>query len=333
MELLLLAVAVVSPAVGYVIVYFTTPILAGYLKRKGMVVVDVFKPHQSMVPRPAGPVLVAGLVSACAVSYAIFGSVEILAVMLVTVACFVVGYVDDKRIMGGWFKPVALAAAAAPILLLGTYDHYLSFPLFGDVNIPLLYLALAPLLICITGNTANSIDVMNGLLSGFMIIAGAALSAALVILQNYEMAILSLSLVAVSAAYYRYHKIPCKIFPGDSGSLVLGGMYGAIAICGGVEIVAAVALLPAIVNSFLFLVSVKKIVDHRLVEKKSTILTDDFRVRCSGEKDASISLVGLIAGTVPHTEAQVVSAVFKLAVLSGGLAILTAVMMTFVLSW
>ena len=329
--LLLVVAAVLSAVIGYVVVYFTTPLFARYLKRKGMMVVDVFKPNKLMVPRPAGPVLVVGLVSACVVLYVIFGSVEILAVMLVTIACFVVGYVDDKKIMSGWFKPVALAAAATPILLLGAYDHHLSFPLFGAVNIPLLYIALAPLLICITGNTANSIDVMNGLLSGFMVIAAAALSVALAILQNYEMAILSLSLVAVSAAYYKYHKIPCKIFPGDSGSLVLGGMYGAIAICGGVEIVAAVALLPAIVNSFLFLISVKKIVDHRLVEKKSTILTDDFRVRCSGEKGASISLVGLIAGPVPHTEAQVVSAVFKLAVLSGGLAILTAVMMTFVL--
>ncbi len=322
-----LAAAIISSVAAFAAVRLTIPPLIRHLQRKGSVVVDVLKPDGGMVARPAGPALVAGLLAAGAIAYAFLQSIEILAVMLTTLACFVIGYVDDKMIMGGWFKPAALAAAAAPILLLGAYDPHLSFPLFGDTHIPLLYLALAPLLICITGNTANSIDVMNGLLSGFMAITGAALTISLVIIQNYEMATIALSLVAVSLAYYKYHKIPCRIFPGDSGALTLGGMYGAIAICGGMEVVAAVALLPAIINSFLFLASVRRIVDHRQVEKKSTETTDDHRIRCSSEKGASVSLVGLIAGPVPHTEAQVVSAVFRLAVLSGVLAVLSAVMM------
>ena len=296
LEPLLLAFLAASVVAAFSVVRFAMPPLIRHLRRTGSVVVDVLKPDGDMVARPAGPVLVAGL--------------PLLAVFWISV------------------KPVALAASAAPILFLGAYDPNLSFPLFGDVKIPLLYLALAPTMICITGNTANSIDVMNGLLSGFMVIAGAALTAALVIVQNYEMAMMSLSLVVVSAAYFKYHKIPCKIFPGDSGALVLGGMYGAIAICGGVEVVAAVALLPAIVNSFLFLASVKRIVEYRKVEKKSTVTTEDYRIKCSDEKGASISLVGLIAGPVPHTEAQVVSAVFKLALLSGSLAVLSAAMMT-----
>ena len=44
--------------------------------------------------------------------------------------------------MGGWFKPVTLAIAALPIIFLGAYDSDLAFPLFGDVQIPLLYLGL-----------------------------------------------------------------------------------------------------------------------------------------------------------------------------------------------
>lgn len=328
LEPLSLAFLAASVVAAFSVVRFAMPPLIRRLRRTGSVVVDVLKPDGYMVARPAGPVLVAGLLAAGVILYAFFHSVEILATMLTALACFVVGYIDDRKVMGGWFKPVALAASAAPILFLGAYDPNLSFPLFGDVRIPLLYLALAPTMICITGNTANSIDVMNGLLSGFMVIAGAALTASLVIVQNYEMAMMSLSLVVVSVAYFKYHKIPCRIFPGDSGALVLGGMYGAIAICGGVEVVAAVALLPAIVNSFLFLASVKRIVEYRKVEKKSTVTTEDYRIKCSEEKGASISLVGLIAGPIPHTEEQVVSAVFKLALLSGCLAVLSAAMMT-----
>jgi len=321
------AVAALVFAVAFAIIHLTTPFLIRYLEKKGNVVVDILKPANTMVVRPGGPALLAGAVGSEAVLYIFFPSVEILALILTTMGCFIVGYVDDRRVMSGWFKPTFLAVSAAPILLLGANGTDLAFPLFGSVEIPLIYMALAPLMICITGNTANSIDVMNGLLSGFMVIAGAALTISLVIVQNYTMAAASLPLVAISLAYYRYHRIPCKIFPGDSGALMLGGMYGAIAIIGGVEIVAAVALLPAIVNSFLFLASVKKVVEHRQLPKKPTVITDDLKIRCSGIKDAHITLVALITGPVPHTERQVVHAVFKLAAISGGLAVLTAFMM------
>ena len=320
------AAIIIASAVAFAIVRFITPLLISHLQKTRSVVIDVMKPDKAMVARPAGPVLIIAVLAASFVLYAFFESMDILAVLLVTFACFVIGYIDDKKVMGGWFKPLALLVAAIPILVLGTYDSNLSFPIFGDTHIPLLYLILAPLIICITANTANSIDVMNGLLSGFMAITGLALTISLFILQNYEMAIMSLVLVTISLSYYKYHKIPCKIFPGDSGSLLFGGMYGAIAICGGVEIIAAVALLPAIVNSFLFLASVKKIVDHRKVEKQSTILSDDYKIKCSPEKGASISLVGLVTGSTFHTEKQVVFAIFKLAALSGCLAVLSAIL-------
>ena len=90
---------------------------------------------------------------------------EILAVIVVSILGFTVGIIDDRKVMGGWFKPVALAFCAAPILLLGAYDSNLDFPLFGSVKIPSLYMALIVFMIPITGNTINSIDILNGLSS------------------------------------------------------------------------------------------------------------------------------------------------------------------------
>ena len=76
-----------------------------------------------------------------------------------------------ERVMGGWFKPIGLAVAALPIIFLGAYDSDLAFPLFGEVQIPILYLAIIIFMIVITGNTINSIDVLNGVASGFMVIS------------------------------------------------------------------------------------------------------------------------------------------------------------------
>ena len=50
-----------------------------------------------------------------------------------------------------------------------------------------------------------------------------------------------------------------------------------VAIAGSSEIIGVIALLPAVMNSFLFLASVKRIVEHREVKARPTILTDDFR--------------------------------------------------------
>ena len=319
--------AIISCFVAFFLVFVMTPPLIKFLEKRNMAVKDMNKKEDVMVVRPGGPALIVGIIASEIVLYAFLQMNEILAIIITTSAAFAIGYVDDRKVMGGWFKPVALAIAAIPIITLGAYDSDLAFPLFGIVQIPVLYLALIIFMIPITGNTINSIDVLNGVASGFMVIASFSLSICLFIVQNYEIAIVSLPLGFVSLAFYKYHKLPSKIFPGDSGALTLGAMYGTIAIAGGVEIIAAVALLPAVINSFLFLASVKKIVEHRQIKGKPVDHTDDFKLRATSDKSAPITLVRLILAGDPLSEKQVGYEIFKLAIFSGILAIITAFLM------
>ena len=319
--------AVVVSAIAFFCTFATTPFLIKKLEQKKLVVKDYHRKGGAMVPRPGGPSIILGIIASMLVLFGFFQNTGILAILITTILGFLVGLADDKRVMGGWFKPLALAACAIPLILFGAYDSNLDFPLFGQVQIPILYLAIIFFMISITGNTANSIDVLNGVLSGFMMIASFALSIALIIMQNYEIAIASLALSFVSLAFYKFHKFPSKIFPGDSGALTLGTMYGAIAIVGQVEVVAAVALLPAIINSFLFLASMKRIVEHREIKAKAVTLTDDFKLIATTNKDAGISLVRLIVAGKPLTEKEVGFTIFRLAIFSAALAIITAFMM------
>jgi len=319
--------AIFSCISSFFTVYFVTPPLIRLLIKKNFTVRDVNKKGEVMVARPGGLVIILGIMSSEIILYAFFQNPEILSIMSVTFLSFLIGYVDDRKVLGGWFKPIALALAATPIIFLGTYDSNLAFPIFGVVNIPILYFAIILLMIPITGNTINSIDVLNGVASGFMVVASFALSAALFILGNYEIMLTSLTLGFVSLAFYKFHKIPSKIFPGDSGALALGGMYGAIAIVGHVEIIAAVALLPAVVNSFLFLSSMKKIVEHRQIKGKPVEHTEDLKLKATLDKTAPITLVRLILAKSPMTEKQVVNEILKLAIFSGMLAVVTAFLM------
>lgn len=320
--------AILVSSIAFFLVFFITPFLIKALEKRNSVVKDYHRKGGAMIARPGGPSLIVGILISGIVLYSFFPMIEIIAILLTTALAFFVGLVDDKKVMGGWFKPLALAATAIPILLLGAYDSNLSFPLFGDVKIPLLYLGVVVIMISITGNTINSIDVLNGVASGFMVIAGSALTISLIILHNYEVAIASLILVFVSLAFYKYHRFPCKIFPGDSGALTLGAMYGAIAIVGQVEVIAAIALGPAIINSFLFLSSMKRIVEHREIKAKPVSLTEDFKLKATSDKDASVTLVRLIlAGGRPLSEKEISYVIFRLTIFSGILAIITAFMM------
>ena len=313
--------------VAFATVYGITPYLIRYLVRRNMTVPDMHKKGRPAIPRPGGPAIIAGIITSEIALYAFFPHVEILAILASSTIAFAVGWIDDKKAMGGWFKPLALAFAAVPILALGAYGTDLAFPIFGTVHIPLLYLGIIVIMIPITGNTINSIDVFNGAASGFMVIAGISLTICLLIVQNYTIAIASLPLIFVSLAFYKYHKSPSRIFPGDSGALAFGGMYGALAIVGQVEILAAIAILPAIINSFLFLSSVKRIVEHREIKIKATFLTDDLKLNASRDPKAPISLVRIIVSKIPMTEGQIVREILKLAAFSGILAVITAFLM------
>ena len=328
--------ALVVSAVAFFVVYVTTPFLIRELAKRNLAVPDVNRIGGAMIPRPGGPTIIAGILISEAVLFLVFPSdprnIKIIALMVTTFLAFVVGLIDDRKVLGGWFKPLALALSAIPLVIIGIYDPVgvydpnLNFPIFGSVKIPALYIGVIILMIPITGNTINSIDVMNGIASGFMTIASFSLTIALIIMKNYDVALISLPLGFASLAFYKYHKFPSRIFPGDSGALTLGAMYGVIAIIGRAEVVAAIALLPAVINSFLFLSSVKKIVEHRQI-KNPTTHTEDHKIISTKEKDAPITLVRLLVAGRPLTEKEIGLTIFRLAIFSGILAIITAFLM------
>ncbi len=321
-----LAAAIVS-AISFVATYFLTSVLIKYLTKRSMVVKDYHKPNNPEVPRPGGYSIIAGLAAAELALFIFTISHEVLAILLCTVIAFFVGYIDDKRVMPGYFKPVALIAAAVPIIVLGAFTYHLGFPLVGYASIPILYIVLILFAIPIIGNTVNSIDVLNGVVSGFIAIASIPLIVALFLENKADIAFAALILLFSALAFYKYHKYPSKIFPGDSGTIAWGGAYGAIAIVGGVEIVATIALLPAIINSFLFLASVKRIIEHREVKVRPIMLLDDYRLMASKELSAPATLVRLVLADGPMREDEVARNIFKLAAFSAGMAILTAFLM------
>ena len=309
-------------AISFLIVFFITPPFIEYLTKKGRVVLDYHKPGKPKVPRPAGPVLLMGIVISEIILYFLISDVKIISVLLTTIIAFIIGYIDDLKTMPGWFKPAALILAAVPIIVLGTHGNYLNL-IFDSAFIPILYILLILSIIPIVGNTINSIDVFNGVATGFIIITMIPLLVGVILFSNTDVFLIGLPLLFGCIAMYQYHKYPSKIFLGDSGTLLLGSMYAALSIVGNSEIIGVIALLPAVMNSFLFLSSVKKIVEHRQVKTRPVTICDDFRLMASKDNSAPATLVRLILARGPLSEQEIITRIFILAAFSSLLAIIS----------
>lgn len=320
----ILVYGVIASTISFFITLFGTAKMINWLTAKGEVVQDYHKPGKPSIPRPAGPALVAGIVAAEIILFLLTWKIRVIAILLTAVISFFIGFVDDRKVLPGWFKPVALIIAAIPLIVLGAHQSHLNLE-FGRVAIPLLYIPLILVIIPIAGNTINSIDVLNGVASGFVIIAMFPLLVSIAIFGSNEVFVSALPLLFGTIALYKYHKFPSKIFPGDSGTLLMGAMYGAIAIVGNSEIIAVIAILPAVMNSFLFLASVKKIVEHRKVKSRPVVLNDDFRLAASKEKNAPSTLVRLLLVDGPLSEKDVGCRIFRLAIFSSFLAFISII--------
>src|SRR5919197_5103884 len=320
----ILIYGIITSAVSFFVTLFGTAKIINWLSAKGEVVQDYHKPDRPSIPRPAGPALVAGIVAAEIVLYLLTWNTKVLAILLTAVISFVVGFIDDKKVLPGWFKPVTLIIAAIPLVVLGAHESHLNLE-FGKVAIPLLYIPLILVIIPVAGNTINSIDVLNGVDSGIVIIALFPLLVSIAIFGSNEVFVAALPLLFGTIALYKYHKFPSKIFPGDSGTLLMGAMYGAIAIAGNSEIIGVIAILPAVMNLFLFLASVKKIIEHRKIKSRPVVLNDGFTLAASKEKDAPATLVRLLLVDGPLSEKDISRQIFKLAIFSSFLAFISII--------
>ncbi len=324
--------------ISFSVTFFGTRRLVDYLIEKNMTVLDYHKSEKKKVPRPGGPTLIAGILVGEGILFVLTGSLAVLGLLLVTLLCGVIGIVDDLRTLGGIVKPALLIIGGFPLIALQylvpnaqVYSSHFYLPLFSTpTNIPLIYPLLVIVAIPVTSNTINTIDVLNGVASGFTLIALLPVSLAIIfrVYLGKTDPVVLVALVPVFAAtfaFYYYHMYPSKIFPGDSGALALGGAYGAVAIIGGAEVVAVIAILPAIMNSFFFLSSVRRLVEHRQIRHRPTEILPDARITVSNDPKAPITLMRMIVANGPLSEQEIVKDIFKLASFTAFLAALTAI--------
>ena len=129
-----------------------------------------------------------------------------------------------------------IAIALLPALYMTVTDA--TYVSFGEWSIDLgyLYPFFAIFLIVGVSNAVNLTDGLDGLAASNVTISLVACAIIAVLTGNIDIAIISAAIAGATAGFLYFNKYPAKVFMGDTGSLALGGVLGAIAVMGKFEL-------------------------------------------------------------------------------------------------
>lgn len=191
-------------------------------------------------------------------------------VIFVVLALGIVGFIDDyikvvkkdKSGLAGWFKiagQVIVGLVVGAVLYFHpdfeTFNSLSTVPFLKNVNIDyayfgdtlgwMIYLGVAVFVITAVSNATNLTDGLDGLAAGTSAICGIVFAIFAYVSGRVdfsgfldimylpgagELTIFAASLVGACIGFLWYNTNPASVFMGDTGSLALGGAFGAIAL-------------------------------------------------------------------------------------------------------
>lgn len=148
---------------------------------------------------------------------------EVLGVLLAGSIVVILGLVDDLGQLGPWTKLLGQAVAVMVLIKSGIYIQLTFIPLYVAVPLSVLWL-----LACT--NAFNLIDIMDGLSAGTALFAATALLVLADLGGGVQAATLLAGIGGACLGFLRYNFEPARIYMGDTGSMFLGMLLGALAI-------------------------------------------------------------------------------------------------------
>jgi UDP-GlcNAc:undecaprenyl-phosphate GlcNAc-1-phosphate transferase len=150
---------------------------------------------------------------------------ELLGLLLAGTIVLFLGLIDDLGFLKTWVKFAGQLIAVLVLVKSGIFIKLGFLPLY--VRIPLTFLWLVAMI-----NAFNIIDVMDGLSAGVAFFAAIAFFVVALFNGRMMIAIVAITLAGSLLGFLRYNFTPARIYMGDTGSMFLGLMLGAMATIG-----------------------------------------------------------------------------------------------------
>jgi UDP-N-acetylglucosamine--dolichyl-phosphate N-acetylglucosaminephosphotransferase len=162
------------------------------------------------------------------------------------------GYIEGKRGLKAWQKPLLTIPAAIPLMAIMAGDTTMNLPLLGTINFGILYpLLIVPIGVIGASNMVNMLGGFNGLEAGMGLVYTLSLGIFAYFHGKTIAAIIFLVTSGALLAILRYNFYPAKILAGDSLTYTLGAVVACGAIIGNMEKAALITMFPFLVQGAL----------------------------------------------------------------------------------
>ena len=168
---------------------------------------------------------------------------ELVALPIAAGLVFLVGLVDDLFGVTPGKKFLVEFLAAWLLVRVGWSFTELNLPFVGEIHLGMWGGLVSLLWVVGVTNAINLIDGLDGLAGGVAAIISASLLVYALIQHNLGSVVLLASIAGACIGFLRHNWEPARVFRGDSGSLTLGFLLGAISLHSAMKAPAAVAIL------------------------------------------------------------------------------------------
>ena len=200
---------------------------------------------KSGTPTMGGIIFMVALAISAAVLYK-FMDLKSALVLFCAFGFGIVGFLDDfikvvlKRNLGlrAWQKLALQIIVSVVFILIGLDKGILSVVIkipFTDIvwNMGWVYIPFAIFVLLAVVNGVNLTDGIDGLATSVTIVVMLFFAVVISAMNIVSVSLICYALVGALLGFLLYNKNPAKVFMGDTGSLMLGGMVGALSLVTG----------------------------------------------------------------------------------------------------
>lgn len=310
-QLPLYVIAIICGLLSFFVTHLSMPLIIKKLEKADIVGKDIHKSWKPIVAEMGGFGILFGF------TIGMFSGIymhDILAlplciVLIVILLVGIIGIVDDLLALSSKEKFFLLFLAGIPLIWA------------APPNVGILYLIIIPIALSIGANLTNMLAGLNGIESGLGVISMTSLTIACIILGKYDVTIISMSMLGALISFLYFNRYPAKIFPGDTGTLIIGAAIVSIAFIGRVKLIALIVLMPNIIDAALKFYSAG--VMNRQQQKPTQLNDEGKLVR---PETGFKSLIRLILRK-PIAEKDAVKIIWGIGIIFGILGIAVALVM------
>jgi UDP-GlcNAc:undecaprenyl-phosphate GlcNAc-1-phosphate transferase len=233
--------------IAFLFAFLVTPLVEKTAFRIGAVDMPTArKVHARPMPRLGGVAIYFSLLIAFGFALLRFQKFtpEIWGILLGGSAILVVGVIDDLRNLSPGVKFLGQVLASSILVAFGMRIEFIGNPVgkqllvLGPLSIPVTLFWMLTLI-----NTINFIDGLDGLAAGVSSIAAVTLFLSALQTGQVTVAFLAIAVAGSAVGFLIHNFNPASIIMGDSGSMFLGFMLGAITLQGVMKSVVVLSLL------------------------------------------------------------------------------------------